>query len=384
MRARENPPPRQAMATGTLFLANGLGIGAWAAALPGLQDRLSFNTLQLSVALFSFAVAAVISMSIGGGIAVRLGAARLSVLSAASFGIAFVFVAFSWNVAVLIVSAGFLGSANGLLDVSMNAHATFVERLKGQPMMSSFHAAFSIGGLVGAGVSGLAVQTIGVRWSLLSIVIFIMALTLAALPVLALGDDPTTRTTSPTFSWPNRRTVGLCTLTFICLLVEGAMVDWSAIYLANVADASYAMSAAGYAVFSLSMAAGRLVGDRMVAAVGRPRMIEAGALMAGLGLGVAALVPSATIVVVGFALVGIGLANVIPILFSIAARLETTAALGISKAATSGYAGFVIGPFFIGTLSSYIGLQFSIASLATGAAAIAFIGRWGGASWKTE
>jgi MFS family permease len=358
-----------------VFLANGLGIGAWAAALPGLQQRLSFSTAQLSLALLAFAAAAVIAMVLAGATAARVGAARLTRLSAISFAIALVCPAFSPNLPLLICSAGLLGAANGTLDVAMNGHASSVEQQWGAPIMSSFHAAFSIGGLTGAALSAVVGEMAGVEAGLLSVACLIFALISVASPALvSRGSCASPR---PAFSWPKPRTLGLCAVAFICLLTEGAMVDWSAIYLANTTGASSAMSAAGYAAFSIAMASGRLMGDRVVAAVGGPLVMQVGAVLAALGLGLAALVPVTSIAVVGFALVGFGLANIVPTLFSIAGRLGPTAASGIAIVATAGYAGFVAGPPLIGVLASLAGLQFAMICLAAGAIAMAFVCRFG-------
>jgi MFS family permease len=359
-----------------VFLANGLGIGAWAAALPGLQRGLSFSTAQLSLALLAFAVGAVIAMTLAGATAVKISAARLTRLSAISFAIALVCPAFSPNLPLLICSAGLLGAANGTLDVAMNGHAVSVEQQWGAPIMSSFHAAFSIGGLIGAALSGVVGEMAGVEAGLLSVAGLIFVLIAVASPALV-SRGSSAAGPRPVFSWPTPRTLGLCAVAFICLLTEGAMVDWSAIYLATTTSASSAMSAAGYAAFSIAMASGRLIGDRVVAAVGGPRVMQVGAALAALGLGLAALVPVTSIAVVGFALVGFGLANIVPTLFSIAGRIGTSAASGIAIVATAGYAGFVAGPPAIGVLASLASLQFAMACLAAGAIAMAFVCRFG-------
>lgn len=367
---------RDRHAIGAVFLANGLGIGAWAAALPGLQRSLSFSTAQLSLALLAFAIGAVISMPLAGAIAARIGAARLTRLSAVSFAVALVGPALSPNLALLIFSAGLLGAANGTLDVAMNGHAVSVEQQWGAPVMSSFHAAFSIGGLAGAALSGVVIETAGVAAGLLSVTCLILVLiSVASSALVSRGNCAAGAGLA--FSWPKPRMLGLCAIAFICLLTEGAMVDWSAIYLANTTGASSAISAAGYAAFSIAMASGRLLGDRAVAIVGGPLVIQVGAALAAFGLGLAALVPVTSIAVVGFALVGFGLANIVPLVFSIAGRVGPSPASGIAIAATAGYAGFVAGPAVIGVLIRLAGLQFAMACLAGGAAAMAFVCRLG-------
>jgi MFS family permease len=341
--------------------------------LPGLQRSLSFSTAQLSLALLAFAIGAVISMPLAGAIAARIGAARLTRLSAVSFAVALVGPALSPNLALLIFSAGLLGAANGTLDVAMNGHAVSVEQQWGAPVMSSFHAAFSIGGLAGAALSGVVIETAGVAAGLLSVTCLILVLiSVASSALVSRGNCAAGAGLA--FSWPKPRMLGLCAIAFICLLTEGAMVDWSAIYLANTTGASSAISAAGYAAFSIAMASGRLLGDRAVAIVGGPLVIQVGAALAAFGLG---LVPVTSIAVVGFALVGFGLANIVPLVFSIAGRVGPSAASGIAIAATAGYAGFVAGPAVIGVLIRLAGLQFAMACLAGGAAAMAFVCRLG-------
>jgi MFS family permease len=162
---------------------------------------------------------------------------------------------------------------------------------------------------------------------------------------------------------PERSLIGLATVALFCLLVEGAMVDWSGVYLTTV-GASAAGASVGFVAFSSMMVVGRLLGDRFVRMFGGQAVIVAGTLIAAAGLAMAAAIPHVESIVAGFALVGLGLANVVPALFSASAQRGSSAAAGIAATATAGYAGMLAGPPIIGMIASASSLRAGIALLA--------------------
>jgi MFS family permease len=364
------PWPERA-ANSAIFLCNGLGIGAWAASIPLLQERLSLSDGALSLVLLGFAAGAVLSMPATGLLAPRLGVARATRFAAFGFALAMLAPGLAPDLPLLIAAAFALGLTNGALDVSMNGLASDIETRWGAPIMSSFHAAFSLGGLGGAGL-GAFMAAYSSSWiNVMSLVAAInIAVVLAGWRVL---HDPVsaTKAAAPSFALPGRAALWLCGCVALGLLCEGAMGDWSGVYLANDLGASPSLAAAGYGFFSAAMVAGRLGGDWFVARFGQARTVRYGGLVSAVGIVGALLAPHPLASAAGFGLVGIGLSNVVPIVFSAAARLGSSPATGVAMAASAGYSGLLLGPVLIGALATAFGLKLSLWLLAACAVAIA-------------
>jgi predicted MFS family arabinose efflux permease len=362
--------PAQRTAVTAVFFANGLGIGAWAAAIPLLKSANGLSDAGLSLALLGFAAGAVVSMPLTGWLAPRAGSGRMTWIGGLAFALALVLPPLAPGLTALIAAAVLLGASNGILDVSMNAHASQVERRIGRPIMSSFHAAFSIGGLSGAALGGLA-ATAGANAVLWMAAMAASVLTAGFAPDLGRGERQA-RGDGPLLVRPDRAVLTLCGVALICMMIEGAMADWSAVYLSAIGGATPAVAAAGYAAFSLAMALGRLFGDRAVHSMGGDAVVRLGAGLAFCGLALATLFPGLP-AIPGFALVGFGLSNVVPAVFSAAGRLASSAAVGVAMAASAGYAGFLAGPPLIGSVATVLSLREGMALLAVAAIAVAVL-----------
>ena len=356
-----------------VFLANGIGIGAWAACIPALKARLALSDGALGFVLFAFAVGAVLSMQLAARLTRRLGPANATRAATLLFGVALPLPAFAPNFATLAVAAFAVGAANGLLDVTMNGYAGGLERRWGAAIMSSFHAAWSAGGLVGATVGGAllvfgAASTLGVAAAL--------AAALAALVWTWLQDvDALPPTTEAGVAPPIGAVLPLCVAALLCMGCEGAMGDWTGVYLMETARAPQAMAPIGFAAFSATMVVGRLVGDNAVRAWGRARVVRWGATLAAAGLALAVVDPRLGPATLGFALVGAGLSNVVPTLFSAAAGLASVPAAGVAMVATAGYAGLLSGPVVIGAIAQGASLRLGLAFLVVCAVGAALAAR---------
>lgn len=354
---------RARIATTAVFFANGLCIGGWSASIPALKRLFALTDGGLSLILLAFAVGAVVSMPIAGSVAPRLGGAgRVTGRAGLTFTLA---LAAPWLVSTpggLAAAAVWLGATNGLMDVSMNAHASGVERRWGAPIMSSFHASFSVGGLAGAALGALLLaRELGPQ--LMLACIGAVAFSVTAVSVRWLGEGERPHGAGAPLGWPERAFVALAAAAFLCFLVEGAMVDWSGVYLVS-RGASVASASIGFAAFSATMVLGRLVGDYVVARIGRKITVAGGAALAALGLALAAGLASIAAIIVGFAMVGAGLANVVPALFTLSARRASNPARGVAAAATAGYSGLIAGPPFVGAIASVSDLRLGIVALA--------------------
>ena len=252
-----------------VFLANGVGIGAWAACIPALKARLALSDGALGFVLFAFAVGAVLLMQFAARLTRRLGPAKATRAAALLFGAALPLPALAPDLATLAVAAFAMGAANGLLDVTMNGYASGVERRWGAAIMSSFHAAWSGGGLVGAAVGG-TLLVFGAAWTLgvaAALVAMVAALVWTGLHE---GDAPPPLTEAH-LAPPVGALLPLCVAALLCMGCEGAIGDWAGVYLMETARAPQAIAPIGFVAFSATMVVGRLLGDNAVRAWGRAR-----------------------------------------------------------------------------------------------------------------
>lgn len=371
--ALEGPSLRaERAATSAAFFANGLGIGAWAAAIPLFKLGFGLSDGALGIVLLGFAVGALISMPLTGVFAPKVGTAVATRVMALSYGVALVLPALAPNVPLLVVGSFLFGFANGGMDVSMNSHASGIEKRWGSAIMSSFHAAFSAGGLVGSSLGGYlsrygAVSVLGGMAAL--------GLVLIALSWRSLRHGEGVTLAAPHFTLPGLAAVPLCVAAMLCMLTEGAIGDWSAVYLITIAGAARGQAAAGYAAFSAMMVVGRLLGDRIIHALGRPMVVALGAGLAAAGLALITALPQPVPVMAGFALVGLGLSNLVPAVFSAASRLGSSPAVGLAMVATVGYAGFLMGPVVIGAIAQAAGLRFGMGLLVVSACSVILLAR---------
>lgn len=358
-----------------MFAANGFGFGAWATAIAPIKAMLSLSAAQLSYALLCMAIAGVVAMQPASRLVQHMGGTgRATRLTGIGFAAVLVLPPLAMNVYMLEAFAALLGGSISLMDVSMNAHATSTERDWGSPINSSFHAGWSLGALLGTGFGALLL-TLNVPTHLLTISTAAIVLTVMLLAGPFLGPGDTERhEPRPIFRLPERRIAGLALVLTLCFMSEGAMADWSAVYLTTLGETP-ARAASGYAAFSALMVAGRIFGDATVKRFGRPLVIAAGCSLAALGLIAATALPCFAVVVAGFALVGAGLANVVPCVFSTAARRASSPAAGISEVTTAGFGGFLCGPPLIGGVASHFGMRAGIGVIACAASLAALLAR---------
>jgi MFS family permease len=369
-------PHKERAATLAVFLANGFGIGAWAVEVPRIKEHLALSDASLGIALFAFALGAIVAMPLAGRLAPRLGSGRATALLGAAFFVALPLPALAPNFPLLCVVLLLLGAANGAMDVSMNGHASSIETVWGSPIMSSFHAAWSAGGLLGAATGAMIQKSgTGVAGGLLlpDILIGILIFFAAALALRDVGPRAKAPASSG-FALPDAGVMKLAALAFLCMMTEGAVADWSAVFLRSVLHGEASVAALGYSAFAFSMAACRIIGDVSVRRLGPGMVVRLGGLIAACGLALVLGLPNNITACAGFALVGVGLANIVPVIFSAAGRSTATPALGVSMAATAGYAGFLVGPPLIGFGAGFVGLRFALGVLVLAALIVCVFG----------
>ena len=349
-----------------LFLANGAGFGAWAASIAAVKQNLGLSAGELGGALLCVAFGAMLAMPVAGWLGARH-VRRLLTWTGVLFMLALPWPGFVDSLPLLAASLLLMGAGAGSMDVCMNARAAEVERGWGQPIMSSFHAAFSLGALAGAGLVALSAWLgWGVPGGLLATSVLLAA---AVAAHLALDPTPDLAAPGTRMAWPSRAVAGIGALCLLGFMSEGAVADWSGVFLFQVAGFSPPAATSGLAAFSGAMVAARLGGDRVVRRFGPVWVLRAGGLGAAAGFLLAMAVPAAG--PVGFGLVGLAVANMAPILFSAAGSAGPAASTGVAAVATLGYAGMLLGPPVIGVLADYLGLRLALGVLVAAVLGIA-------------
>jgi MFS family permease len=354
-----------------VFLGNGTTFGVFAGSIPRLREAAHLSDGHLGLTLLAVSAGAAIAMPITGRLAPRAGPARLCLAGGLAVGVtlplATLVVALGGAWPLLLAAMAALGLSLGTMDVAMNARGSEVELAWGAPIMSSFHAVWSIGGLAG---SALAALSAALQWSLLAAwTIAGCWIGLLATAALALrrgqGNAPKARSR---FMLPGRALAALCAIAAVCFTLEGAVADWIGVYLRTTLAASEPMASAAYSAFAFAMVCGRLGGDAVVRRFGPVLTQRAGGLLAAVGTAAGLAVSDPVLAAACFALVGLGVANVVPLMFSAAGRQG--GASGIAMSATSGYFGLMAGPPVIGFLAQATSVGTALGLVLAGALAL--------------
>jgi predicted MFS family arabinose efflux permease len=348
-----------------VFFVNGFAIASWLAHVPFVKEKFQIDSGTLGLVLFAAAVGAVTGLTLAGRLVGRFGSRRVT--SVATVGVCAILplLLLVPTLSLLAATLACFGMCFGAMDVAMNAQAVAVEARQGRPLMSSFHALFSLGGLAGAGV-GSALLSLGVdpRVHIVGAALALFVVSALALPAL-LPSSVDRAGDEPGLAAPEGPLVGLGILALFALLSEGAIGDWSAVYLRVGLGTDPGFAAAGFAAFSLTMTLGRLVGDRLRQQMRAVPLLRLSGAVCAAGLGIALLVGHPIAALVGFGCVGFGLANVVPILFSAAGNTPgVRPSVGVAAIATAGYCGFLIGPPLIGFVAQTTSLPIGLGVIA--------------------
>lgn len=369
--------PRTArLAVGTIFFVNGVLIANWFARIPDVKQQLGLSEGTLGLALLSAAVGALVAQPTAGWAIGRFGSRVVTSVMVLGFCCAVVILGLTMNFAYLVFALAFWGACNGGLDVAMNAQAALVERQYGRSIMNSFHALWSVGGLAGAGIGGLAASLrvpLAIHFVIGAGVAF--GVVLLALRGLV-PDGGSGAAHEVAFALPPRALIPMGIVAFSALVSEGAIGDWGAIYLREGLSSSAGLAATGYAVFAGVMAAGRFAGDWLTTRFGSGRLVRASGVLMLVGTGLLVMVGTPWLAIAGFALIGAGVACIFPLIMSAAARTPGVApGTGIAAMATVGYTGFLVGPPLIGSLAELLSLRGALGLLAICSLMIVLLGR---------
>jgi MFS family permease len=346
------------------FFVLGAATATWAARLPAIKESLHLSDGRLGLALFAVPAGSVLTLALSGRIADRFGAVRVLRIAGALVPVALVPIGLASGLAALMATLAVYGALAGLLDVSMNACGARLELGYDRPIMSSLHAGYSIAGLAGAGIGGIAawlgaspLATFAVA-AVALIVLSLMAAPHVFIPAVAAREehsDDLPRRSARQIS----AVIWVLGLLALCGQVgEGSAGDWSAVYMHANLGTSAGAAAVALGAFSVTMAAGRVAGDRLAARFGPVRLVRASGLVAGLGLAAGLLIGTPAAAIAGFALLGLGLAGIFPQIVTAAARLDPErAGRNIGRIAAVSYSGLLSGPVMIGVIASGVGLR---------------------------
>lgn len=344
----------------SLFLIHGLIVSTWASRLPLIQQRLGIGPGQLGLLLLASAIGALLAMPLTGKLLGRFGSKPVALVSSIAFCLSLPLLALAEQPVWLAVVLFFFGLSAGVMDVSMNAQAVHLEKLYQRSLMVAFHALFSAGGLLGAVIGSLLAArglTPEVHFASASLC-YVLGVGVASM--FLLSDKPDRREKKALFAPFSMRLVGLCVIGFCCFLSEGAIIDWSGVYLYRALKTTEAVAALGYAFFSVTMTGGRFVGDALTERFGARQMVLIGSLLAAVGMVVVLASPVTVYALGGFALAGAGFSVVVPLVFSASGRMGGNSHSNLTTITLFSYSAFLLGPPLIGFLAEALDLRLAL------------------------
>ncbi|MEV7194205.1 MFS transporter [Streptomyces sp. NPDC093510] len=384
----------------TVFFAlDGFVFAGWVVRIPAIKEQTGASAGELGLALLAVSAGAVVTMTLTGRLCRRFGSIPMTVACGVALPLSVALPPLTGSVLVLGLVLLFFGAAYGGISVAMNSAAVDLVRALRRPVMPSFHAAFSLGGMLGAGLGGLVAGHLSPTPHLLGITAVGLAVTAVTAPALlrhgaaaGLGGAAAPPAGAPTADVPaadgtdaaerggsrrmDHRTRGLVTVFGLIALCtaygEGAIADWGPLHLEEDLHAHPGIAAAGYSCFAFAMTIGRLSGTTLLERLGRTRTVVGGGATACTGMLLGALAPSAGLALAGFAVTGLGLANIFPVAVERAGALAGPG--GVAAASTLGYGGMLVGPPLIGFMADWYSLPTALTSVALLAAVASVIG----------
>jgi fucose permease len=364
-------PRRARRGVTVVFFVYGAALATWVSRIPLIKQNLGLDTAQLSLALLGSPVGLIVATQLVSTLVGRFTSAAVTRWGVVAASAAMVLPAFAWNLGSLAVSLFLLGMALGSLDIAMNTQGVAIERGYARPIMSGIHGMYSVGVLVGAAVGSLAAHE-GVDPRIhfaLAAVVLATTGAVASGALLGAEADAVSRDADavaggrvPPRLAHHPALIALGAIAFCCLFAEGAVDDWSGVYLHEGQGASLGLAPLAAAACGIGMAIGRFGGDAVIARYGRPATLWRAALIAGAGMTLAVLAPAPSVAIAAYAVLGLGVATIVPIAFTLGGRAEgVPPAWGISRVTMLGYAGLFASPPAIGLVAQATGLAAALA-----------------------
>lgn len=347
------------LSAGCTFFILGTLFSFWVTRIPGVKEKLELSDGALGIALFFIPLGAIISMLVSARMIHTIGEGKTTLYALLFFCMVILAPVMAVDFISLCVALFFLGFSMGWLDIAMNAVVNTIEKKEMISIMSTTHGFYSLGGIAGGGMGGL-LAGLGVNpilhFTVSGLIVLLVALLFIRKHVGDIRDDKT-RDPVPLFALPRAPVMGLAVIAFCVMIGEGAVADWSTVYLDEFLSSGAMLAGLGYAGFSLTMTLGRFNGDYYIQKHGRSKVILFGITVAIAGI-LLLLTAKIAWVIIGFTLVGMGYSCIIPVLFSSAAKVVgINPAYGLASVASAGYFGFLIGPVIIGLIAEMYGLN---------------------------
>jgi MFS family permease len=358
---------RNRIAVKISFFTNGFILANWVSRLPRIQELYSADNGTIGLVLLGLSIGAVTIMPFAGWAIIKNGSRKITLVALIMYCIIVPLIPYMGYIPALIGLYFFMGLFTGVLDVAMNAQAVMIEQQYKKPIMTSFHAFFSIGMALGAWCGALFAElNVELVLHFSTIVLFsLIGVAWASRNLIYDKPDPSLKHDGPLFRLPNRALVSIGIITFCCMLGEGAMSEWSVNFMENVALSAKTTAPIALSAFATAMTIGRLLGDRMRTHFGDPKMIMAGGALATVGLLAALIIATPMVSIAGFFLVGLGLSTIVPIAYSISGHTkDLPPGVGLAMVTTVGYSGFLIGPPVIGFIADWQTLRIALAVVA--------------------
>ena len=362
-------------ATRAVFFIGGFGAASWAPLVPLLRERLAIGEDILGLLLLCIGIGSLLTMPLSGAAAVRLGCRKVLTFASLAFAVLLFLLSQVSEILAAVPVLLLFGAVMGCIDVVVNIQAVIVEKASGRRLMSGMHGLWSVGGFAGAGLFGVWVGGLGLSptaSTLIAAGIMTGAILFFARFLLPYGGEAGGRM----LAMPRGIVTFVGIIACIAFLVEGAIMDWSGVFLTAVRGFDMSLAGTGFTVFSAAMLTMRLIGDRLVQEMGQKRVILGGSLLALAGFLAVIFAPEAWLLYAGFFAIGVGSANIVPVFFSLLGRQkDMPIGLAVPAVSTLGYLGILMGPAAIGALAHAASLYAAFGLLA-GLVAVQFVIAW--------
>lgn len=365
---------RSSLVIGVVFAFNSLLFGNWITRIPTVKDMLGLSEIDLGLALLGAPLGAILMLPFVGWYIARLGAGPATFYSAIVHFVVMLFPAYAGSFLHFAVIMVLFGASNALMDISMNSAAAATEKKLGKLIMSTCHGMWSIGAMAGSLMGSIMIGFgISFKMHMIFVVFILVSLTLLLHKSIKLyyeEENPGDKI----FTLPKGQLLILAIMAFFIMASEGAIADWSAVYMDETLNSSPFLTGFAYAGYAFFMTIGRLAGDAIIPALGQAKVVKWGGATAAIGVGAAIIAGTPVAAIIGFSLTGLGFSCIIPVLFSSAARQPGySSGTGIASVTTIGYTGFLVGPPVIGFLAEAFGLSVGLSFVVFSSAMVSFL-----------
>jgi len=349
------------VAASCFFFVCGFIFATWASRIPAVKEAFRLNEAELGAVLFMLPLGALVALPLAGWAVSVLGSRLMNYIAAITYAVVLLLIGYCSSVAFLSVALFFFGFCGNVLNISMNTQALLVqEEMYNKSLLSSFHGLWSLGAMTGAALGGYSMKK-GATTQQHFLIVAVLVLVIATTSVFYTIKKGKPAGEQKIFAWPDKTLWLLGAICFCCAICEGAMADWSSLYYKQVLNDLKRVSTTGYMIFACMMALGRLIGDVVIGRLSYKGALVFDGVLIMTGLLIATLLAYPVTVIIGFGLIGFGVATVIPIVYSLSARsatMSTSAAL--AAVSTVGFSGFLVGPPMIGFIAHQTGLRYAL------------------------